>query len=32
MDVKYVLFKTVKELPVTLEEIKFKKKIDKLIN
>ena len=32
MDVKYVLFNTVKELPVTLEEIKFKTKFDKLIN
>ena len=32
MDVKYVLFNTVKELPVTLEEIKFKTKFDKFIN
>ena len=32
MDVKYVLFNTVKELPVTLEEIKFKKKFDKFIH
>ena len=29
MDVKYILFNTVKELPVTLEEIKFKTKFDK---
>ena len=32
MDVKYVLFNTVKELPVTLEEIKFKTKFEKFIN
>ena len=32
IDVKYVLFNTVKELPVTLEEIKFKTKFDKFIN
>ena len=32
MDVKYVLFNTVKELPVTLEKIKFKTKFDKFIN
>ena len=32
MDVKYVLFNTVKELPVTQEEIKFKTKFDKFIN
>ena len=32
MDVKYVLFNTVKELPVTLEEIKFKTKFDKFFN
>ena len=32
MDIKYVLFNTVKELPVTLEEIKFKTKFDKFIN
>ena len=32
MDVKYVLFNVVKELPVTLEEIKFKTKLDKFIN
>ena len=31
MDVKYVLFNTVKELPVTQEEIKFKTKFDKFI-
>ena len=31
IDVKYVLFNTVKELPVTLE-IKFKTKFDKFIN
>ena len=27
MDVKYVLFKTVKELPVTLEEINFRQNL-----
>ena len=32
MDVKYVLFNTVKELPVTLEEIQFKTTFDKFIN
>ena len=32
MDVKYVLFNTVKELPVTLEEIQCKTKFDKFIN
>ena len=32
MDVKYVLFNTVKELPVTLEVIKFKTKFDQFIN
>ena len=32
MDVKYVLFNTVKELPVMLEEIKFKTKSNKFIN
>ena len=32
MDVKYVLFNTVKKLPVTLEEIKLKTKFDKFIN
>ena len=32
MDVKYVLFNKVKELPVTLGEIKFKKKLDRFIN
>ena len=32
MDVKYVLLNTVKELPVTPEEIKFKTKYDKFIN
>ena len=32
MDVKYVLLNTIKELPVTLEEIRFKKKFDKFIN
>ena len=32
MDVKYVSFNTVKELPITLEEIKFKTKFDKFIN
>ena len=32
MDVKYVLFNTVKELPVTFEGIKFKTKFDKFIN
>ena len=32
MDVKYVLFHTVKELQVTPEEIKFKTKFDKFIN
>ena len=32
MDVKYVLFNTVKQLLVTQEEIKFKTKFDKLIN
>ena len=32
MDVKYVLFNTVKELPVTQEKIKFKTKFHKLIN
>ena len=32
MDVKYVLFNIVKELRVTLEEIKFKTKFDKFIN
>ena len=31
MDAKYVLFNVVKELPVTLEEIKFKTKFDKFI-
>ena len=31
MDVKYVLFNTVKELPVTREEIKFKTKFDEFI-
>ena len=32
MDVKYVLFNIVRELPVTLEEIKFKLKFAKFIN
>ena len=32
MNVKYVLFNTVKELPVMLEKIKFKTKFDKFIN
>ena len=32
MDEKYVLFNTVKERPVMLEEIKFKSKFDKFIN
>ena len=32
MDVKYFFFNTVKELPVTLKEIKFKRKFDKFIN
>ena len=32
MNAKYVLFNTVKELPVMLEEIKFKTKFDKFIN
>ena len=32
MNVKYVLCNTVKELPVTLEEIKSKTKFDKFIN
>ena len=32
MDIKYVLFNTVKELPVMLEEIKFKIKFVKFIN
>ena len=32
VDVKYVLFNTVKELPFKLEEIKFKTKFDKFIN
>ena len=32
MDVKYVLFNTVKELLVTLEDIRFKSKFDKFIN
>ena len=32
IDVKYFLFNTVKELPVTLEEIEFKIKFDKFIN
>ena len=32
MDVKYVLFSTVKQLLVTLEEIKSKTKFDKFIN
>ena len=32
IDVTYVLFNTVKELSVTLEEIKFKTKFDKFIN
>ena len=32
MNVKYVLFNTVKELPVRLEEIEFKTKFDKFIN
>ena len=32
MDVKYVLFNTIKELLVTLEDIKFKTKFDKFIN
>ena len=31
MDIKNVLYNTVKELPVTLEEIKFKGKFDKFI-
>ena len=32
MDVKYVLSNTIKELPFTLEDIKFKTKFDKFIN
>ena len=32
MNVKYVLFNTVKEQPVTQEEIKFKTKFDEFIN
>ena len=32
MNVKYVLFNILQELPVTLEEIKFKTKFDKFIN
>ena len=32
MDVKYVLFKTVKELPVAPEEMKFKAKFEKFNN
>ena len=32
MDVKYILFNTVKELPVTVEEIKLKTKFDEFIN
>ena len=32
MDVKYALFNTVKELPVTLDKITFKTKFDKFIN
>ena len=32
MDIKYILFNTVKKLPVTLEEIKFQRKFDKFIN
>ena len=32
MDVKYVLFNIVTELPITLEEIKFKTKFDEFIN
>ena len=32
MDVKYVLFNTVKELPITLEGIKLKTTFDKFIN
>ena len=32
MDIKYVLFNIVKELLVTLEEIKSKTKFDKFIN
>ena len=31
MDIKNVLYNTVKELPVTLEEIRFKAKFDKFI-
>ena len=31
MDIKYVLYNTVKELPVTLEEIRHKAKFDKFI-
>ena len=32
IELKYVLFNTVKELPVTFVEIKFKTKFDKFIN
>ena len=31
MDIKKVLYNTIKELPVTLEEIRFKAKLDKFI-
>ena len=32
MDIKYILFNTVKEFPIVLEEIEFKTKFDKFIN
>ena len=32
MDVKYVLFNTIKEFPVSLGEMKFKTKFDKFID
>ena len=32
MDVKYILFNTLKELPVTLKDINSKTKFDKFIN
>ena len=31
MDIKYVLYNTVQELPVQLEEIRYKEKFDKFI-
>ena len=31
MDIKYVLYNTVKELPVTWEEMRFEGKFDKFI-